>query len=304
MSNSPKAIKLTTRSVLAISGAEARALLQGLISNNIDAVSEDNAIYAALLTPQGKILADFFIAEHAGEDDSVMLLDCETARKDDLVRRLMMYRLRADMEIVDKSEKFDVWALIGAEGLTNAGAAETCCGGVIFTDPRLSALGRRAILPTGNAPKAEEAAEDQYDRHRLALGVPDGSQDIAIEKRLMLEANFEELGGVDFTKGCYIGQELAARMKYRGRVRKRILPVKVTRNGDAPLPAPGSAIKLNGKAAGEMCSGRDDRALAILRVEDIGAGEFTTEDGTVITPDIPGWLQPAIDAANAAAKKT
>ena len=284
---------LTSRTVLKISGDDARSFLQGLVSNDLDRVSATHAIYAAFLTPQGKFLHDMFIASVGGE----LFLDCEAARADDLKKRLSLYRLRAKVEIAPAPE-MNVAALFGPDILNHLqlsdepGQARTLDAGegdgTIYVDPRLAAAGARAIVR-----KADQLAElglstgteDEYDRHRLNLGLPDGSRDIVVDKALLLESGFEELNGVDFDKGCYMGQELTARTKYRGLVKKRLMPVAIA--GDAPPP--GTEILAGGKNAGELRSSAGGHGIALIRLEALEAGHPMIAGDAEITPARPDW---------------
>lgn len=289
---------LADRGVISVTGEESRRFLQGLISNDINKVKPDRAIYATLLTPQGKFLHDFFIVA----SEEMLLLDCEGSRAADLLRRLGLYKLRAKVTLSDVSACYRVAALFGAaagERLALAaepGAAKPFAGGIAYCDPRLAALGFRAILPAEAAVDAlaeagfAAAPADAYDRQRLALGVPDGSRDLPVEKAFLLEHNIEELNGVDFGKGCYVGQELTARTKHRGIVRKRLFRVEV----DGPLPAPGTPILMGTKKVGEMRSGRDHAAMALIRLEAIemlpAEGPLTAGDAK-LTPKKPEWAR-------------
>jgi folate-binding protein YgfZ len=206
---------LEDRGLVTVGGDDRADFLQGLISNDIGKVSEAHAIWAALLTPQGKYLHDFFVAEI----DGTFYLDCEAARLMDLGQRLSRYKLRAKIDL-GVGEGFVVAAAFGDGALEclglagAAGAAKPLAGGVVFIDPRLAAVGARAILPRATAAETltacglQAATADAYDRWRLALGLPDGSRDLVIEKSLLLESNFEELNGVDWDKGCYLGEEM------------------------------------------------------------------------------------------------
>ncbi len=168
-------------------------------------------------------------------------------------------------------------------------------GGVAYVDPRLAAAGARAFLPRGSAAEALEAAgfapatAEDYDRHRLSLALPDGSRDIAVEKGFLLENGVDDLNGVDFDKGCYVGQELTARTKHRATIRKRLYRVDI----DGALPDPGTPVTADGRAAGVMRSGRDDVGLALLRVELIAkaaeAGIPLTCGDARLTPVKPSW---------------
>ena len=263
-------VVLDDRGVLSVKGPDAAGFLQALISNDIGKVGQQRAIYASLLTPQGKFLHDFFVA--AAPDGDGVLLDCEGERRDDLLRRLAMYRLRARVELADISDAHDVVAAPGAHapgdfGLDAAPAsARPHAGGVIFTDPRLAAMGVRAILPAGTGLAAlgvegfATATVDDYRRLRLRHGLPDGSRDIVVGKYFPLECGFDELHAIDYDKGCYVGQELTARIHHRGTVRKRLMPVVV----DGPLPEPGTAVLRGGREVGEIRTGADDRAIALI----------------------------------------
>ena len=291
--NMPSFVRLADRAVLVVSGEEARGFLQGLVSNDVDKVTERTAIYAALLTPQGKYLHDFFILER----DGAFWLDCEAARLDDLIRRLNMYKLRAKVS-VERRDDVSVFALIGDGALEAAGLpAETgsCgsfAGGVAFADPRLSEIGARAVLPGGaeDALKSsgfQSAEPDDYESRRIALGLPDSGRDLVPDKSLLLETGFEELHGVDFEKGCYVGQEVTARMKHRNLVRKRILPVVI----DGPAPSAGAPVLRGEATAGEMLSAADGQGLALLKLEHVEPGEDLTAEGATLTPRKPDWAR-------------
>lgn len=290
---------LEGRGVLEIAGDDRREFLQGLISNDTRKLSPTRALYAAFLTPQGKYLHDFFLAE-AGES---LLLDGEQARLADLKRRLSIYKLRAKVTISDATERFLVAAAFGTGaaarlGLSaEAGAALPFADGIAYVDPRLPDLGARLLLPRAAGATALDAKGftradgAAYDRLRLSLGIPDGSRDLPVEKAILLEAGFDELHGVDWEKGCYIGQELTARTKYRALIKKRLMPVKV----EGPLPAPGSQVMLGDQDAGEIRSGSGDIALALLRLEMVEAaaqsGTPLMAGSTRISPIKPEWAK-------------
>lgn len=288
MSNCRIAV-LEDRGVIRITGEDARSFLQGLISNDIDRVADDRAIFAALLTPQGKYLFDFFIAEY----DGALLLETERGRIADLLKRLTMYKLRSKADLSDVSDDWRVVACWGADapqilGLDNTpGAAAAYGSGIGFIDPRLADAGARLIVPPGAAlPDAETAEMADYDAHRLALALPDGSRDMVLEKAILMESGFDELNGIDWKKGCYMGQELTARTKYRGLVKKRLVAVNI----DGPLPEPGTPVMAGDKTVGEIRSGRGARALALLRLETLdGDGGGLQADGHDVTPDKPAW---------------
>lgn len=287
---------LDDRGVLEIAGEDRRAFLQGLISNDIDKVTSGHAIHAALLTAQGKYLHDFFIAEIG----DALYLDAEAARTGDLKRRLSLYKLRAKVTLAEAGNRFAVAAAFGAgaaEALglpAERGASAAFGGGIAYVDPRLAELGMRLLLPRagGLASLLDKGFisgdGSAYDRLRLSLGVPDGSRDLAVDKTILLEAGFDELAGVDWQKGCYVGQELTARTKYRALIKKRLLPVTV----EGPLPAPGTPIMLGDKEAGEMRSGCDGLGLALLRLEALGEASPATPltaGAARLVPHKPGW---------------
>ncbi len=284
---------LENRGVILLQGEDARDFLQGLVSNDVRNIAPDRAIHSAFLTPQGKYLFDFFMCELGG----AIALDCEAGRRADFIKKLRMYKLRSKVDLTDRTGDLAVFSVFGNEaaealGLSsNAGAARPFAGGVVFTDPRLSGAGLRAILPKDGAEKALEAAGlgkgslSEYERLRIGLGLPDGSRDMVPEKALLLENGFDELNGVDWEKGCYMGQELTARTKYRGLVKKRLLPVEIT----GPTPPPGAPVMVEGREAGEMKSAVEGLGLALLRLEYLEShGPLTCGDAT-LKPLKPGW---------------
>ena len=254
---------LPTRAVLSLTGADRVTFLNGLVSNDVADAAPCRAVWAALLTAQGKWLADFFIF---AEGDR-LLLDCESAQAAMLAQRLGRYRLRADVAIA--LTDLGVYAAWGGEPP----------GGVAAPDPRLEEAGYRVIAPS--MPANADAAD--WDRHRLALGLPDGSRDMEAEKTVLLEAGFDELHGISWTKGCYMGQELTARTRYRGLVKRRLLPV----SGEGDLPAPGTPVMCDDREVGLMRSSVDGHGLAVLRLDSLRG--VLTADGRVIQHRIPDW---------------
>src|SRR5438270_5035223 len=287
-------VLLEDRGILAVSGPDRRPFLQGLVSNDVDKVGPTAARYAALLTAQGKYLHDFMMVE-AGES---IWLDAEAARLGDLKRRLSLYRLRAKASL-DEQPGLCVAAVFGVEaraalGLpSEPGAARPFGSGVVFVDSRLAALGARALLPLDGTRASladagiAEADFDSYDRLRLSLGIPDGSRDLVLEKSILLEAGFDELNGVDWQKGCYIGQELTARTKYRGLIKKRLMPVEI----DGPTPLSGTIVTANGREIGEMRSSRDGLGLALLRIEPVREGKTLAAGEAILLPVRPAWMR-------------
>jgi folate-binding protein YgfZ len=237
---------LPQRSVLAVEGEDRTSFLQGLVSNDVTATAPGQAVWAALLTPQGKWLADFFIFA----DGERLLLDCERDQGPAVLQRLSRYRLRSKVTLraADELAVYAAW-----DGPPPAVA-------IVAPDPRLPEAGWRLLSAD---PLPATALEVDWDRHRLALGLPDGSRDLEAEKTVLLEAGFDELHGVSWSKGCYMGQELTARTKYRGLVKRRLIPVAI----EGPLPPPGAPVLRNGTEVGNMRSGREQAGLAVLRLD-------------------------------------
>ena len=260
---------LNSRALVAISGADSRAWLDNLLSNAVEGLSPGQARAALLLTPQGKYLFDLVvIAPSADEPQDILLLDVQAARREALIQRLGLYRLRSNVciEPVDGA----VWAAWGAD----PGQGWT-------PDPRLAALGWRGY----GREAAVDAGEDAYDAHRLALGVPDPARDCEPDRTFPLEADADLLNAIDFHKGCYIGQETTSRMKRRSAVKTRMVPIVF----DGPAPPFGAPVQTEGGLrAGEALSGRDGRALALLRLDRAVSGPLVC-DGRPVTLDIPPW---------------
>ena len=265
--------RLPGRAVLALAGADRVAFLQGLVSNDVTEAAAGRAVWAALLTPQGKWLADFFIL--AAPDR--LLLDVDAAQAEDLLRRLARYRLRAAVTL---SACLD-WAVYAAWDGPPPDRPSTA---IAAPDPRLSQAGWRILSPDP-LPTTTDSAD--WDRHRLALGLPDGARDLEADKSVLLEAGFDELHGVSWTKGCYMGQELTARTRYRGLVKRRLVPVTVA----GPAPAPGTPILRadTGAEAGTMRSARDGHGLALLRLEALAAPLRC--GAATLTAHPPGWMR-------------
>jgi folate-binding protein YgfZ len=259
------------RGVVEVTGEDRVAFLQGLVSNDVARAAPGTAVWAALLTPQGKWLADFFILAE-GER---LLLECERAEAPALAQRLSRFRLRAKVALRDASAEFAVHAAWG--DATPPG------GSIAAPDPRLPEAGWRVLAP---APLPGDAGEAAYDGHRLALGLP-AAADLQAEASVLLEGGFDELGGVSWTKGCYMGQELTARTKYRGLLKKRLFPVAV----EGPLPPRGTPVTRAGAEVGEMRSGRDGLGMALLRIEAATDAAPLSAGQAVLRPRIPGWMR-------------
>lgn len=232
-------VTLPGRGLIQIEGEDRKSFLQGLVSNDMDKLVPGRLMYACLLTPQGKFLHDFFVSE----GDGVLFLECEGGeRAKDLYDRLNKYRLRSKVT-VSVEEHIPVYAAFGSDdGLP---------------DPRDADMGRRSFTRPDSAKQPFEL----WDMRRIAMGLPDGSRDMEVEKSTLIECNLDKLGAIDWNKGCYMGQELTARMKYRGLAKKHLYPVRIT--GD--IPAPFTEIG----SIGEMRSSCGDVGMALLKDEAI-----------------------------------
>ena len=274
-------VRLDDRAVLAVSGSDADGFLQGLITNDVDKLRDGSAIHAALLTPQGKYLFDFLVFRRGG----TYCLDCEAEARSALAKRLAMYKLRADVTI-DAAVPDTVRAVFGDDA---EGAARRIEGAEIFVDPRHPALGARVVGECRDGAMAragiEEAARADYDALRIAHGVPDGRRDLVPEKSFLLENGFDELNGVDFEKGCYVGQEVTARMKHRNLVRKRLVPVRI----DGAAPDPGTPVYRGDTEVGEIRSTANGVGLALLRIDAIEGDDALRAADVRIRPEKPDW---------------
>lgn len=256
MADLPCYIPLPGRALLAVRGADAATFLQGLVSCDVRRAGVGRALLGALLTPQGKFLFDFFLV---GAEDG-FLLDAEASRVDELLKKLRMYRLRAAVEI----ERLEGWVVTAVLGQAAPGAVKES---VVVADPRHPAMGWRIYSPVTTIPAdVSTGTFEEYEKRRISLGLPDGSRDAVVEKTLLLENGYDKMGGVDFAKGCYVGQEVTARTKHRGELKKYLFIVKST----APLPETGAEIQAEGRAAGELRSSIGVLGLALLRTDMLG----------------------------------
>jgi hypothetical protein len=259
---------LKSRSLIALSGPDWRDFLQGLITQDVETLAGGEARFGALLTPQGRLLYDLFIV---GREEGCWL-DVLAEHRAAILQRLMMYRLRAKVEIV--ADETAVSILYGADAGPGPGWTR---------DPRLPALGWRGYgvgAPAGAA-IADEAARDAA---KLRLGVP-GPADWGSDKTYPIEANFDLLNGIDFKKGCFVGQETTSRMKRRGQIKSRMLPIVF----EGPPPAAGAEVLAGELRAGAVTSVGEGRAMALLRL-DRAEGQSLTVDGQPALLERPGWF--------------
>jgi hypothetical protein len=264
MTAAVRVARLESRALIAVGGEDWRSFLQGLVTQDVETLRAGEVRFGALLTPQGRLLFDLFMV---GRGDGCWL-DCAADRREALLQRLTLYRLRAKVSLaLGEAAVFAAWG----EAPADEGWAP---------DPRLAALGWRAYGP-GVAANATEA---DYERHRLALGVP-GPADWGEDATYPLEADFDLLNGVDFQKGCFVGQETTSRMKRRGAIKSRMLPIVF----QGPPPAAGAEVLAGELRAGESRSGADGRAMALVRLDRIEGAALTVE-GRPCRAERPAWM--------------
>jgi folate-binding protein YgfZ len=279
---------LPDRGVVRVGGRDARKFLQGLITNNIEKAVGNDAIHAGLLNPQGKILFDFFVVS-AGDG---FLLDVAKGKASELAKRLGFYRLRAEVEISEETALVVAAVWDGAPRLPEHAIA--------YADPRLAELGSRVLTPAG-ASLADlgcaAASEAEYHAHRIHLGVPEGGRDFGFGEAFPHEALFDQLNGVDFAKGCFVGQEVVSRMEHRGTARKRIVPVE----GASALPSPGTSIEAGGAPIGVLGSVSGASGLGLLRLdraeEALAGGAALTAGGVTLALRRPPFARFSIPNA-------
>ena len=285
--NRIKAALLPDRGVVKVAGDDARGFLNGLLTADIAKVKPGAPRFAALLTPQGKIIIDCIVAEAPGDDGGGFFLDCPRALAVDFVQKLNFYKLRAKVICEDLSEVLGVLAVWDGSGDTEYG--------LVFPDPRLPALGQRVMLPPH---RAKEAAADlgaelvdakDYEAHRIALGVPRGGLDFAYGDAFPHEADMDQLNGVDFDKGCYVGHEVVSRMQHRGTARTRSVKVLL----DGPSPEAGATILAGDKPVGTIGSTSGGKGIALVRIDRVAdaldAGQPLTAGGLALKlaePDV------------------
>jgi folate-binding protein YgfZ len=271
-------VRLDRRGVLGISGPEARVFLDRVVTCDVDPVAPGRAAFGALLSPQGKILGDFIL--FAGPDDGSFLLDAPASVVTDLAKRLTLYRLRAKIAIADRSAAHAV--LVGWDGEPPVDAIAAA------PDPRLPELGWRAIVPVP-ADVPSDAAP--YDAHRIRLGVPEGGLDYAFADAFPHEADMDQLHGVAFDKGCYVGQEVVSRMQHRGTARTRAVPVRF----DGPAPTPGTEVMAGDRALGRIGTTSGRAGLATLRLDRatdaLGEGAPISAAGVPIAIETRDWIR-------------
>jgi tRNA-modifying protein YgfZ len=272
-----KTALLPDRAVISVTGADRVSFLQGLVSNDVTLAAPGRAIWAALLSPQGKWRADFFILD-GGER---LLLDVERGQADELIATLTRFRLRAKVELaIAPLRVLAAWDV--GDGTPASAGPEA----IAAPDPRLPEAGWRILVPDSTEPGPDAVDDIDWDRHRLLLGLPDGSRDLERDRTVLLEAGFDELNGISWTKGCYMGQELTARTRYRGLVKRRLVPVSF----EGAAPAPATPILHEGIEVGSVRSSRDGLGLALLRITDLHAPLYV-DDHHRVCVHLPDWMR-------------
>ncbi|HUW79598.1 MAG TPA: folate-binding protein [Acidocella sp.] len=264
----PSLAHLADRGVISVAGADRVTFLNGLVSNDAARAAPGQAVWAALLTAQGRYVTDFFIMA----DDDRLLLDTPRAAVADLLTRLKRFKLRAAVELADLSEQFHVYA--AWDGMPPPVP-------ITSPDPRLPQAGFRSL--SEQVLETTATAQD-YAAHRLSLGLPDGPPDFEADKTLLLEAGFDELGGIAWDKGCYMGQELTARTKYRGLIKRRLVPVVLSE----AAPPPGTPILAEGVEVGSLRSSAGLLALASLRLDALQ--KPLRAGNALVSVRIPPWM--------------
>jgi hypothetical protein len=259
--------KLAGRALVRVEGAEAETFLHNVLTADLQGLAPGVARYAALLTPQGKILFDMFVVK----TDEGFLIDCSAAQRADLMKRLGFYRLRAQVTIA-AADEFEVGV-----------ASERPQAERAYADSRLAGIGYRVIAPAGRLPEGAG-----YDTARIRLGLADSDADLGSGEFFPHEANLDQLNGVSFTKGCFVGQEVVSRMEHRGSARSRVLPVKL----DGPAPAKGTAILSGDKTVGSLLSSSGKDALALLRLDRLAeAVAPLLTDSVKVKVQKPSWVR-------------
>ena len=291
-----KAVLLPDRGVIKVIGNDARKFLHGLVTADTLGVAPGTARFCALLTPQGKIVADFFVTEAPQAEGGGFFLDIPRALAVTLVEKLNLYKLRAKVLIEDLSEILGVLAVWDGQGTTKQATTKQ---GLAYADPRLPALGSRVMLPPHRAAAAaselgaELVSAEDYEAHRIALAVPRGGLDFAYGDAFPHEADMDQLGGVDFAKGCYIGQEVVSRIEHRGIARTRAVALRY----DGATPENGIPITAGERQVGTMGSAARGRGIALIRLDRVAeAGPAALAAGGIpirlIKPDWARFSSP------------
>ncbi|CAN1724636.1 tRNA-modifying protein YgfZ [Hyphomicrobium sp. 1Nfss2.1] len=284
---------LPDRGAVTIAGEDARTFLQGLVTNDMALIDKQPALYAGLLTPQGKILFDFFVVTMP----EGFCLEVARSKAGELVERLKMYKLRSKVEILDASADYTVAAIWGGEYAPHGNGKPP----LLFADPRLPGMGYREMTTLRSdwalgGETCDSATQDEYHAHRIGLGVPEGGRDYGFGDAFPHEALFDQLGGVSFKKGCFVGQEVVARMQHRGLARRRVVPVVAAR----ALPDPGVPITAGSVEIGKLGSTAGNRGLADIRIDRVAEfkakGESLRAGDVEVSVELPAWATFSLEA--------
>jgi folate-binding protein YgfZ len=290
-----KAALLTHRGIIRLSGDDRSDFLQGLVSNDVRQITSEQALYATFLTPQGKFLYDLMITE----EDEAWLIEAEQDRLETLLKKLSLYKLRSKVFLEKGPADSHIVALWGDDlsarfpPLKSLGGMTRIENSLLYRDPRLKELGYRAIVPASrldsflSSLEADLSPYADFEDHRLKLGIPEGEHDLIPEKSVLLECGLDELNAINWQKGCYIGQELTARTRYRGLIRKRLLPITFSTSNIKM----GDILNQDDQEVGEVRSVGKGIALAMIRLEALSREIPITCGGFVVTPYIPDWVR-------------
>ncbi len=285
---------LDDRAVIRAHGPDMYDLLQRLVTGNLDQVTPEKAVYSLLLTPQGKFLFDFFMVRDPDEEGA-LLLDCAKSRVAELQKRLTMYKLRADAAFDDVSAEFVVVAHWGEQ-------AAPLQGGASFMDPRGEFLGGRALVPASNLESflsqadSEERNAADYRAFCVSQGVPDGALDIGADKAFPIENNLDLLNGIDFQKGCFVGQEVASRTHRKGKARKRLVVASL----EGTPPEPGSDITIGEAKVGSVAGSAGNNVLALVFTDRVAKAQSTTATagGSTLALEVPAYASFSLEGSS------
>lgn len=278
---------LTDRGVVSVTGDEAAGLLQGLVTCDVEHLQPGEASAGALLAPQGKILFDFTVVRAPEASGGGFLFDVAAASAADLAKRLNFYKLRAKVVVSNRSDELAVAAQWHEDGQAFPGQP---LPGLVWTDPRLSDLGQRAIAPVAAIAAASDASLTAWHTHRIGLAIPEGSADYAFGEVFPHEADLDQIGAVAFSKGCYVGQEVVSRMHHRGTARTRMVAARLP---DGQAAAPGDDIMAGDKRVGDIRARAGANAIAMVRLDKVAdaasAGLTLTVNGAPVELAKPAW---------------
>jgi folate-binding protein YgfZ len=281
----PKSAHLKSRAVLRLRGPDAMPFLQGLITQDVTPVSEGKPLFTAFLTPQGKYLFDFFVVP----TPDGLLIDCPKDQTGEIVRRFAFYKMRSNIVLEDTRDLFSVLAFWSVK------EASEEIQRVGFADPRLPALGRRVLLLSEKLPYIPLGSdEDAYREHRYSLGVAESNLEIEAGQATLFDINFDRLNAISWNKGCYMGQELTARMYYRGLVKKRYLPFSI----EGIAPEKHASIHHQGFEIGKVEAAGNEFGLGLFNLERVRPfvekKQLLVDAGTTFHVYLPPYMDKSV----------